>query len=100
MKAKDIGQVFGLAFDDGKDSPTGTPGLYAGATSAFGVQIVGATPDEDGKPVRLKAGAAGANSWTGSSAACRAAARQHLENRRRNRRGDALRGYDSGRRRQ
>ena len=53
VKAKDIGQVFPLAFDGGKDG--GPPNLYAGATSAFGLRRV-VRPDADGSPVRLKVG--------------------------------------------
>ena len=37
-----------------------TPGLYAGATAAFGLNIVGADKDGDGQPDRLNKGAAGA----------------------------------------
>ena len=55
IKAKDIGQVFPLVFDTGKDG--GPPNLYAAATSAYGLQIVSSKPDADGSPVRLKAGA-------------------------------------------
>jgi hypothetical protein len=55
IKAKDIGQVFPLAFDDGKDGQPAN--LYAGASSAYGLNIVAAKPDADGSPVRLKAGA-------------------------------------------
>jgi hypothetical protein len=38
----------------------GTPGLYAAATSAFGLNIVGPDQDGDGQPDRLTAGAPGA----------------------------------------
>ena len=55
VPAREIGQVFGLAFDDG--TAGGPPNLYAAATSAFGLNIVGAGRAADGKPVRLKAGA-------------------------------------------
>ncbi len=55
VPAKDIGQVFGLAFDQGDDGAR--PNLYAAATSAFGLHVVGAGRAADGKPVRLKAGA-------------------------------------------
>ena len=55
VPASQIGQVFGLAFDNGTaDAP---PNLYVAATSAFGLNIVGAGQAADGKPVRLKAGA-------------------------------------------
>jgi hypothetical protein len=56
VKAEQTGQVFGLAFDDGQ-----TPGLFAGATSFYGVQITGPGGE------RLAAGAPGArfmdNQW-------------------------------------
>src|SRR6185437_13782005 len=54
IKSGDIGQVFALAFDAGKDG--GPANLYAGATSAYGLQIVSSKPDADGSPVRLKVG--------------------------------------------
>lgn len=63
VPASDIGQVFALVFDDG--AGTGTPNLYAAATSAFGLNIVGPTLAPDGKPVRLKAGAPGATFMAG-----------------------------------
>jgi hypothetical protein len=63
VMAKDIGQVFPLAFDDGVNG--GSPNLYAGASSAYGLQIVAGQPGADGKPVRLKAGAAGAKFMDG-----------------------------------
>ena len=63
FKAKDIGQVFALTFDAGK---AGQPAnLYAGATSAYGLQIVSAKPDADGSPVRLKVGAPSAQFMRG-----------------------------------
>jgi hypothetical protein len=55
-KARDVGQVFALAFDDGKGSATGTPNLYAAATAAFGISIVTGGVGADGKPMRLKKG--------------------------------------------
>jgi hypothetical protein len=55
IPAKDIGQVFGLAFDPGNTEASSN--LYAASTSAFGIRIVGAGRAADGKPVRLKAGA-------------------------------------------
>ena len=65
VKAKDIGQVFGLAFDDGKSNASGVPYLYAAATSAYGLQIVAGAPDSEGAPVRLKSGAADARFMDG-----------------------------------
>lgn len=41
-KARDIGHVFGLAFDNQPADQSAKPGLFAAATSAFGLQIVGA----------------------------------------------------------
>ncbi len=60
FKAKDVGHVFGLAFDNEPASSTTTPGLYAAATSAFGLNILGPDKDGDGQPDRLKKGAPGA----------------------------------------
>ncbi len=50
--ARDVGQVFGLAFDDEE-----FPNLYMTATSAFGLQIVGPDALADGVPDRLWLGA-------------------------------------------
>lgn len=61
VKARDIGQVFGLALDDA----TGSPSLFTAATSAFGLHIVAGAADKDGTPIRLKAGAPGAQFMTG-----------------------------------
>ena len=63
--AKDIGHVFGLAFDTRAADATPAPGLYAAATSAFGLNIVGPDKDGDGKPDRLKNGAPGATFMEG-----------------------------------
>jgi hypothetical protein len=63
VPAKDIGQVFGLVFDEGAQGES--PNLYAGATSAYGIQIVGSDPDQEGSPVRLKSGAPGARFMAG-----------------------------------
>ena len=65
FKARDIGHVFGLAFDNspvaaGAPSPSPGPSLFAAATSAFGLHIVGPDKDGDGKPDRLEKGAPGA----------------------------------------
>ena len=65
FKAKDIGQVFGLAFDTRAADATPAPGLYAAATSAFGLNIVGPDTDGDGKPDRLKKGAPSATFMEG-----------------------------------
>ncbi len=63
VPARDIGQVFGLSFDEGTDG--GPPNLYVAATSAYGIRIVGAGQEADGKPVRLKQGAADARFMDG-----------------------------------
>jgi hypothetical protein len=63
VPAKDIGQVFALAFDDGTDG--GAPNVYAASTSIYGFSIVGGQPGPDGKPLRLKAGAPGARFMEG-----------------------------------
>ena len=57
VAAKDIGQVFALAFDEGNSAAGKPAALYAAATSAYGIHITGAQLDMDGKPVRLKRGA-------------------------------------------
>lgn len=63
VAAKDIGQVFALAFDT---SVAGAPpALYAASTSIYGLSIVADKPGPDGQPVRLKAGAAGARFMDG-----------------------------------
>ena len=54
VPAKDIGQVFALAIDPSDNG--GPPRIFAAATSAFGLHIVGAGRAADGKPIRLKAG--------------------------------------------
>ena len=62
--ASQIGQVFGLAYDDGvrDGEPSGVPDLYAAATSLHGIRIVtvapGAfdTPIYDTVPPEVKAG--------------------------------------------
>ena len=55
VPAKDIGQVFPLTFDEGKGG--GPANLYAGSTSAYGLNIVAGKPASDGTPIRLKSGA-------------------------------------------
>ena len=53
IRAKDVGQVFGVALDD--QSP---PNIYLAATSVFGLNIV--KRSRDGLPERLKTGGPGA----------------------------------------
>ncbi|CAN5555096.1 hypothetical protein BH10PSE7_BH10PSE7_37360 [soil metagenome] len=55
VPASAVGQVFGLAFDR---EPA--PSLYAAASSAFGLRIVGPDTDGDGRPERLRRGSPGA----------------------------------------
>ncbi len=65
-KAGDVGQVFGIAMDDGR-GPDGvsstTPDIYLSASSAFGLQIV--QPDGAGNPVRMRTGNPGAQWMAG-----------------------------------
>lgn len=62
-----IGEVFGLAYDDGvRDGvPSGIPNLYAAATSLHGVEIVTPDADKDGRPERQRRGTAGATFMEG-----------------------------------
>ncbi|RWN31714.1 MAG: hypothetical protein EOR95_18185 [Mesorhizobium sp.] len=62
VTAEQIGQVFGITYDDGvRDGvPSGIPNLYAGATSLHGIRIVTSDEDADGRPERQRRGAAGA----------------------------------------
>lgn len=53
VRAKWIGQVFGVALDD--NSPAN---IYVAATSAYGLAIV--APGPDGRPQRIRSGASGA----------------------------------------
>jgi hypothetical protein len=65
-KAGDVGQVFGIALDDGR-GPDGTlsatPDIYLSATSAFGLQIVQKT--ESGAFERMRTGNPGAQWMAG-----------------------------------
>lgn len=63
--AGQVGQVFGLTFDDGRrDGKTfGVPDLYAAATSLYGIGIVGR--DAKGLPQPLQRGAPGATFMPG-----------------------------------
>ncbi|RUU14260.1 hypothetical protein EOD23_01680 [Mesorhizobium sp. USDA-HM6] len=65
FKAEEIGHVFGLVFDQLPADERGTPGLYAAATSAFGLYVVGPDGDGDGQPDRLMRGAPGARFMDG-----------------------------------
>lgn len=63
VMAGQIGEVFGLTYDDGvrDGAPSGVPNLYAAATSLHGVQIVTPDADGDGRPERERRGKAGAS---------------------------------------
>ena len=70
VTAAQIGQVFGLAYDDGRGfdgtAPVGSvPNLYATATSLLGIQIVENDVDNDGRPERLRRGKPGARFMDG-----------------------------------
>ncbi|CDX38027.1 conserved hypothetical protein [Mesorhizobium sp. SOD10] len=62
VTAGQIGEVFGLTYDDGvRDGvPSSVPNLYAAATSLHGIEIVTPDADNDGRPERQRRGAAGA----------------------------------------
>jgi len=63
-KAKDVGQVFGIALDNAPEvTGAAAPNIYLSATSAFGLDIV--VPGSDGNPVRSKVGAPGASFMPG-----------------------------------
>ncbi|WP_411970689.1 hypothetical protein [Mesorhizobium sp. CA14] len=67
VTAGQIGEVFGLTYDDGvRDGvPSGAPNLYAAATSLHGIEIVTPDADSDGRPERQRRGAAGATFMDG-----------------------------------
>ncbi len=67
VTAGQIGQVFGVTYDDGvRDGvPSGVPNLYAGATSLHGIRIVTPDADNDGRPERQRRGTAGATFMDG-----------------------------------
>jgi hypothetical protein len=63
-KAKDVGQVFGIALDNAPDVyGAAAPNIYLSATSAFGLDLV--VPDGSGDTVRSKLGAPGASFMPG-----------------------------------
>ncbi len=67
VKADKIGQVFGLAYDDG-DRGEGlpkVPNLYVTSSVLHGLQIVGPDSDGDGRKERLKQGQADAEFMDG-----------------------------------
>lgn len=56
LKAKEVGHVFGVAFDG--DGTAGPPNIYLAATSVFGLQLM--APGPDGRPERVMTGRPGA----------------------------------------
>ncbi|MEO0620057.1 MAG: hypothetical protein AAFZ01_12370, partial [Pseudomonadota bacterium] len=60
ITARRIGQVFATAIDD-----EDVPNIFLGATSAYGLQIVGPDADGNGAPDRLRRGAPGAQFMAG-----------------------------------
>lgn len=67
VKARQIGQVFGLAYDDGiREGRTDqVPNLYVTAGVMHGLQAVVPDADGDGRPERIKIGQAGATFMEG-----------------------------------
>ncbi len=71
VAARKIGQVFGLAYDNGTliagrdDGKRTAPNLYVTASVLHGLQIVRPDTDGDGRPERLKKGEAGARFMKG-----------------------------------
>ncbi len=61
LKAKDVGHVFGVAFDG--DGMNGPPNIYLTASSAHGLQLV--APGADGRLERVMTGRPGALWMTG-----------------------------------
>lgn len=68
--AGQIGQVFGVKYDDGvRDGvPSGVPNIYAAATSLHGIRIVTPDEDDDGRPERQRRGIEGATFMEGQFA--------------------------------
>lgn len=71
VSARKIGQVFGLAYDNGTliegrdDGRRTVPNLYVTAATLHGLQVVIPDQDDDGRPERIKKGAAGARFMDG-----------------------------------
>ena len=59
-RARDVGQVSPITIDDQPQ-----PNIYAGASSAYGVQIVAPDSDGDGRPERINVGQPGARFMDG-----------------------------------
>jgi hypothetical protein len=62
VPARQIGQVFGITYDDGVRTDTSeiAPNVYVAATSLHGLQIVTPDEDADGRPERQRRGTDGA----------------------------------------
>ena len=94
IRAKDVGQVFGVALDD--QSP---PNIYLAATSVFGLNIV--KRGRDGLPERLKKGGPGAGWMKGQfGLELQGGPGAHLPRRRPHRRRHVVRQCDARRRAQ
>ncbi len=71
VEARKIGQVFGLAYDNGTliegrtDGKRTVPNLYVTAATLHGLQVVVPDSDGDGRPERIKTGAPGATFMEG-----------------------------------
>ncbi len=67
VSAGQVGQVFGIALDDGirDDTPERIPNIYIVATSVHGLQIVIPDNDGDGRPERVQTGSANATFMDG-----------------------------------
>jgi hypothetical protein len=67
VPTRQIGQVFGLTYDDGIRADTAdiVPNLYAAATALHGIQIVTPDEDADGRPERQRRGTEGAGFMDG-----------------------------------
>ena len=63
ITAGQVGQVFAVTLDDGLGRDV--PNIYLGATSVYGVQIVGPDSADDGHAKRLKIGQPGARFMAG-----------------------------------
>ncbi len=70
VPASQIGQVFGLTYDDGvrDGQPTDVPNLYAASSSLHGIRIVTPDADGDGRPERERRGKPGATFMEGQFA--------------------------------
>jgi len=63
VKAGEVGQVFAIALDDGRGTPT--PSAFLGATAPYGLHIIDPQGAGPGQPKRLKTGKPGARWMAG-----------------------------------